>query len=161
MVQSLYGKGQKGAVGGNSSPAPKPGDQDKMLQAVDSAYTSQFSDKDGNPLPNAPQDKDEVTALKGAAYRIMRSNDVTPEEAMGYAAKLMSPDAKNPDKTGFTAKKLDDDEGGGYEVKFGKRGTIKLSEDEFDTDQLTPKGKQHNALGPKGRAKLRAKGKKK
>lgn len=121
---------KSGAVGG---PKPmKPGDKDKVLTSVGNAYQQQFPD---NSDGSGATPDEEARALKGAAYRISinpKNQNLTPDEAVDAAKRLMSPNAKNPDKADFTTKKLDDEDGGGYEIRFGKQNPIHLTEDEFD-----------------------------
>src|SRR5262249_21954488 len=128
-------KGQQGAVGGsgNSNASLKgEGDKEKALTGIDNAYQTAFPDKDakGNavPVPGAA----EATALKGMADRIYKENDVTHDEAMLATKTMMSMNKGDPDKTPYTAKKNNDDAGGGWIIKVGKAPPIRMSDDDYD-----------------------------
>ncbi|MCK1742167.1 hypothetical protein IVA80_15185 [Bradyrhizobium sp. 139] len=112
--------GAKGAAG------YKPADKDKLLGAIEGAYTQQFKVEGG------PGDA-EARSIKGNAFRLAQNprNNITPDEAIDVTARLMSPNKAKPDEPGFSTKKLDDDQG--YEVRIGKRPAVYLSTDEFES----------------------------
>jgi hypothetical protein len=125
LLDAAGQRAAKPAKGSAASGAMKPGDEEKMLGSLDTAYNAYW---DGKQAPGA----DQARALKGATYRLKAQNPkLTPDEAVEAAVRLTTPDAKTPDDTGFTAKKLDDDQG--YEVRIGKGPAIKLSSDDFES----------------------------
>ncbi|RZN09627.1 hypothetical protein CWO91_16495 [Bradyrhizobium genosp. SA-3] len=126
----LDAAGQRAAKQPAGSGAPKgmkEPDKEKALSALDASYDKSFPAVDGKPAIGP----DEERAIKGSAYRLYQSNpNITHDEAIDAVRRLMSPNAKNPKETGFTTKKLDDDQG--YEVRIGKGAPIRMSNDDFD-----------------------------